>query len=372
MIADIHPILDRSQTFPGEVRHAGQFTLGDATTSDADVVLGAGWSLYCLDIANDRAVFVELPADTDLAKAPFAYAAQFEQAQRAAFVPLDALPALADKVTPPANTALLMSTGRCGSTLASRIFAQIPGVWSLSEPDWFTNLAFARFDLAPARLDMLIKACTALSCRPPRPDQADTVVLKPRSEMMAQAGAYVGTLKDAKAVFLYRDCFGYVNSLYRFAQRMQGVKDPARGSPSWEVARQLSTINAPPSLLEDYFTPEEDIAIMDLMVLGWTLRMRAYLEATSDGMQVTPIHYADLNTDRTSQTRLLLERCGIDTAYLEAALHGFDRDAHSGSAGENAVAAEPISDGQRNRIAALLDRWGLPDYAHERLAPIGV
>jgi hypothetical protein len=370
MIADIHPILGRSETFPGEVRHAGQFTLGSATQAAADVVLGVGWSLYCLDIANDRAVFVELPADVDLARAPFAYAAQFAQAKRAAIVPLDALPALADQVIQTANVALLMSTGRCGSTLASRIFAQIPGVWSLSEPDWFTNLAFARFDLTPARLKMLIKSCTALSCRPPNPDQVQTVVLKPRSEMMVQASAYVDALPDANAVFLYRDCFGYVNSLYRFAQRMLGVKDPAPHSPEWEIGRQLGTINAPKAILADYFGPDEKIPFMDLMVLGWSLRMGAYLQATGGGMQVSPIHYADLNRDRAGQTHRLLESCGIDTAHLETALHGFDSDAHAGSAGENTVAAEPISETQRARIRTLLDRWGLPDYVDERLASL--
>lgn len=370
MIADIHPILDRSQTFPGEVRHAGQFTLGAATQAAADVVLGAGWSLYCLDIANDRAVFVELPADVDLATAPFAYAAQFAQATRAAIIALDALPALADQITQPANVALLMSTGRCGSTLASRIFAQIPGVWSLSEPDWYTNLAFSRFDLTPARLDMLIKACTALSCRPPNPDQVETVVLKPRSEMMVQAGAYVDALPDANAVFLYRDCYGYVNSLYRFAQRMLGVKDPAPDSPEWEIGRKLGTINAPKPMLADYFGPDEEIAFMDVMVVGWSLRMGAYLQATGGGMRVSPIHYADLNRDRAGQTRHLLESCGIDAAHLETALHGFDSDAHAGSAGENTVAAEPISDAQRARIGTLLDRWGMPDYVDERLAPL--
>ncbi len=370
MIADIHPILDRSQTFPAEVRNAGQFTLGTGTQAAADVVLEQGWSLYCLDIANDCAVFVELPPEVDLAAAPFAYAAQFAQATRAAIVPLDALPALADQIPQPANVALLMSTGRCGSTLASRIFAQIPGVWSLSEPDWLTNLAFARFDLAPERRDMLIKTCTALTCRPPNPDQVQTVVLKPRSEMLVQAAAYVNALPEARAVFLYRDCYGYVNSLYRFAQRVQGVKDPAPGSPAWEVGRQLSTINAPPTLLADYFRADEDIQLLDMMVLGWSLRMGAYLQAAGGGMRVAPIHYKDLNTDREGQTRVLLESCGIDAAHLDAAMIAFDRDAHSGSAGENTVAATPISDAQRDRIAALLERWGLPDYVSERLDPL--
>jgi hypothetical protein len=312
-----------------------------------------------------------LPSATDLAEAPFAYAAQFEGAQRAATVPFEALPDLASQVPEPESLAILMSTGRCGSTLASRIFAQIPGVWSVSEPDWFTNLAFGRFGLDPTLRDTLIAACTRLSCRPPNPTSAHSVILKPRSEMMIQSAAYVDVLKGANAVFLYRDCYGYVNSLYRFAQRVQGVKDPARGSREWEFGRQMSTINAPEKLLGDFFGEDEEVHLLELMTLAWVLRMRAFLRATSVGMRVTPIHYKDLTSDRSGQTGLLLDSCGIDSAHLQVALRGFDKDAHSGSAGENAVAAEPISPAQRNRVAQLVERWGMSDYLSDRLQPLG-
>ncbi len=371
MKATVSEIAERNQGFPAEVRHPGQFRLTGPTRTDAEIVLGHGWSLYCLDVPGDRAIFVELPENTDLSTAPFVYGAQFHGAVRAATLPLGILPDLAREVEEAPNVGLLMSTGRCGSTLASRIFTQIPGVWSLSEPDWFTNLAFTRFDLADAQRDSLIAACTRLTCRPPTGMQVDAIVLKPRSEMMIQAAAYVDVLKGLHAVFLYRDCFGYVNSLYRFAQRVQGVKDPAPGSGPWEIGRQLATINAPAKVLAEYFGSVEDIQLVDLMALGWALRMRAYLEARSGGMSVAPLHYDDLTSDKRLQTGVLLESCGLDARHLEIAMKGFDRDAHSGSAGENAIAAEPISDAQRARVAELIARWGMSDYVTDRLPPVG-
>ena len=38
----------------------------------------------------------------------------------------------------------IYSVGRCGSTLASQIFAQIPGVVNISEPYALSNLVVAR------------------------------------------------------------------------------------------------------------------------------------------------------------------------------------------------------------------------------------
>ncbi len=353
---------------PVELRRPDQFELADPVEASLDTVLDPEWSLYCLDIEEDRAMFVELPAGFDLARAPFAYAAQFENAIRAAFVPLDELPSLAKEVPQTANVALLMSTGRCGSTLASRIFAQIPGVWSLSEPDWFGNLTFARFDLDPAKTLSLIEACTRLTCRPPVGANVNTIVLKPRSEMIIQASSYIEALPDARAVFMYRDCFGYVNSIYKFVQRIQinFAQDP----DFKEAARRFTTMNGPASILDDYFDSDEDLQIIDYMTLGWALRVKAYLGASANGMKVAPLHYADLTNDRHAQTKLLLESCGIDQCHVDVALRGFEKDAHSGSVGENAVPAEPITDAQRHRISELVARWGMPDFVNDRLPPI--
>ena len=366
----VYKIADRTQVSPAEVRHPGQFTLEQPLQTDVEIVLGVNWSLYCLDMQRDRALFVELPMDTDLSAAPFVYGAQFDGALRVASVPLELLPDLAMQVPEPGSVSLVMSTGRCGSTLASRVLARIPGVWSLSEPDCFTNLALARFELTQGQLQTLIAACTRLTCRPPAGSQTETVVLKPRSEMMVQAPDYVGALTGMAAVFLYRDCFGYVNSLYRFAQRVAGMTDPAAGSALWEVGRRFCTINAPTAFLRDFFEDGEDIRMMDLMTLAWTLRMRAYLEAPVVRRGVAPIHYADLTSDRRSQTALLLRSCRVDIRHLDEALQGFDRDSHSGSAGENAVTAKSMTDREHARVAELTDRWGISDYVKDRLPPI--
>ena len=86
-------------------------------------------SLYCLDHANQRALFVDTPPEVDLLQAPFYFIAQYQAAQRLIAVPYATLHALAREVElDPQRIILFYSTGRCGSTLFSHVLNQTPNV----------------------------------------------------------------------------------------------------------------------------------------------------------------------------------------------------------------------------------------------------
>ena len=371
MPTEVSEIIGRTQRSPVEVRHVGQFQLGRSGRAESDIVLGENWSLYCLDMANETAIFVETLPEADFLASPFMYAEQYNSARRVAKLDFQELPELAANVPQPENLAILMSTGRCGSTLASRIFAQVPGVLSISEPDWPTNLAFARFELEDRLRDKLIASCARLTCKLPMESQTTTVVIKPRSEMMTQAGAYIDQLKGYNGVFLYRDCHGYVNSIYRFAQRILESLDHKRGSEEWNLVRNFTTIGASEAVLDDYFGSEEVVDVVDLMTLAWVLRMGAYKNAPSSEMNVTPIHYNDLNADRARNTQLLLEACGVSAEYTKIALKGFEEDSQAGVRDIDVTKGEPITDRHKSRISELLARWGWDDYKESRLTVPG-
>jgi len=70
------------------------FTVIEGESISPQIVLdNPDVSLYCLDDANQRALFCELPPGIDLSQPPFYYQEQFEQAQRLIAVPC---PLLAD------------------------------------------------------------------------------------------------------------------------------------------------------------------------------------------------------------------------------------------------------------------------------------
>ena len=108
------------------------FVLQEAGVVPAGTVLGASVDLYCLDDANRRALFAELPDGVDPAGAPFFYLTQYQQALRLYAVAYETL-----HERPPT------SPTRCyvGHSPALRLHAaearaldQVDGVRSISEP----------------------------------------------------------------------------------------------------------------------------------------------------------------------------------------------------------------------------------------------
>lgn len=369
MTAYLHEITARSKDFGPQLSSPADFTLGPGQEVSPDMILASpDWSLYCLDFAEGKALFVEMPAGTNLAEAAFVYGAQFDLAQRAITVPLNSLENLANQIPLPANLAFLFSTSRCGSTLASRILAQLPNVWSLSEPDCYTNLAFERFTLPDGRAKSIIGAATRLLCRPPRGQNIDTIVIKPRSEAIMQAELFVQALPEARNIFLYRDAEGYVNSLYQFVQRALGAELFFSSVESWRVDWPYISVNAPLTLLDDYFGKEHgEISRPEVHTMAWLIRIEGYLAALDHGMPFQALHYHDLNTNRRAETERLLEGCGISTAHLDRAMRGFEKDSHSGAVTDNSHEAIPMDTEQRARVYAMLHRIGKSNYLTTRL-----
>ena len=113
---------------PFDIVSADDFQVQPGRSIDPRVVLEQPTvSLYCLDHANQRALFVDMPPEVDLLQAPFYFIAQYEAAQRLIAVPYATLHALAGEVKlDPQRIILFYSTGRCGSTLFSHVLNQSP------------------------------------------------------------------------------------------------------------------------------------------------------------------------------------------------------------------------------------------------------
>ena len=147
---------------------------------------------------------------------------QFAEARRAVLMPFERLISTSGAIAPPASLAFLFSTGRCGSTLASRIFAQLPEVWSLSEPEYMANIAMARNSLGQDQTAELVRAATLWTCRPPNGRKPGIIVIKMRSEAILAAEACHRAFPGAYNVFMYRDLLGFSNSAFKFGQRVLG------------------------------------------------------------------------------------------------------------------------------------------------------
>jgi hypothetical protein len=369
MTAILSGISSRHKTFVGAVASPADFTLENGREVAPEFVLSTpDWSLYTIDVEKSLAMFVELPPDTDLAAAPFVYMTQFDLARQAVVMPLHELEPLSQLVPLPKNFGMLFSTGRCGSTLASRILAQVPGVWSLSEPDSLENLAFARFLLPQEKMVPLLRAATRLLFRPPPGRYINNFVVKPRSESIVQAPEYALALPDSRNVFMYRDALGFVNSFHQFTQKILG-SELFNSSDSWKIIWLYLSVNAPHELMNDYFPDyRSEVDYVKVQVIGWIIRLKAYDAALKHGINMQPLHYNDLNNSRQTATVRLLEALAIPLEHLNLAMQGFAGDSQEGTGGDRALPAVPLDETQRQTVLNLLKRWGHPDYKTSHLS----
>ena len=373
MHADLMEITARSKAYAANQSAISDFSFRPSgQISEADLLGSPDWTLYCLDLPSKRALFVGLPSGSDLPKAAFAYVQQFTAARRAALMSFDQLIAASRRITPPADLTILFSTGRCGSTLASRILSRVPKVWSLSEPDYLTNLAVARLTLAPDELTDLIRAATLWTCRPPGGRSPETIVIKPRSEPVLIANACQRAFPASRNIFMYRDYLGYTNSCFKFIQRVMGPEDFfAEGffaGDAWLALWDFVMVGLPVSYLEEWIAPDHGpIDWAEFLTLVWSLRIEGYLRALRQGMTFTAIHYQDLNIDRVKETTRLLETCGVSVQHLDQAITAFAEDSQKGSVGANVTPARPLNANETARAVALLARMGRRDYVDGRL-----
>jgi hypothetical protein len=225
MPAELLDIIGRRRPSPIGLVEPTDFEVVPAGPADPEVVQRPTLSLYCLDPSRRRGLFVECDPSVDLAAAPFYYQAQFENARRLVAVPYGEMHQLAQALEEPDDRlVLLYSTGRCGSTLLSRAFAQVPGVVSLSEPDVVTQLVGLRptDGSLDSEIESLAADCVKLLCKPgvgpaePRSPGAPTRwVLKFRSMGIELGDLLHRAFPRARSMFLYRGAQAVVESSLR-------------------------------------------------------------------------------------------------------------------------------------------------------------
>lgn len=332
MSATLHDIVERSGVGTVPRARLDNFRLGEGHGVDpAHALRDPRFSLYCVDHARRRVLFVETPPTIDLAAAPFVHATQFEAATRVIAMDLADLHALAERDPPrDEQITLVFTMGRAGSTLLSAAYRAAPGVVSLSEPDVLGDLD-RRHALgldADATLIGSIRSALRVLCRPygaASPPRA--WVFKLRRQALFQGALYGAALPAARRIYLYRSAPGWIRSVMRIDRDRTPDPDAPRDP---EARRRLTSYVAP--RLADYLAdPSTDRSAPAIGATYWRAHLAQYCRLVAGGLDFVAVRYRVLRDAPDAIMARLCAHSGIEPVAPEALRAVFARDAQAGT-----------------------------------------
>lgn len=325
LIATTHEILDRPNNSPSLVADLRKdFRLGEIEQVPVEIILeNPNVSLYGLDFRNRSAVFVEIPADTNLSHAPFYFNTQFQKAKRVLTIPFETMIKVSKSVTIDDDRLIFIySVGRCGSTLASQIFAQIPGVINISEPFALSQLVIAR-NTRKAREDELVallEAAIRLLCK----TEADTAWVVKGQSFVIELGDWLHNIYPyTKNLFLYRHAETWLESGLRAFSR--GVEETDEEK---KIRRELLGSLVPAIAQYDAELTLSHTGILSLM---WLTAMEQYVQYSRMGIEMLAIRYASWLSAPRKTAEAMLEYCGCKPADMTAIYETLNRDSQADS-----------------------------------------
>ena len=369
------PILHKYRATPTGWARLSDYTLGDGqTVSAAAVLTDPSLSLYCLDEPQQQFVFVQTPPTVDLSQAPFFFQAQFEHATHVVTVPFKTMLALAEQSQPDDSALILLySVGRCGSTLLSEAFNQLPEVASLSEPDVFTDLLRLREPdgSRDAEISELLHACLVALMKPLPPKRPLFWAIKFRSYGVELADLIADRFPHARPLFMYRNAEDWAISTTRAFQKLASDKGAVGTASERAWARRTvhlrraahgllgSSLPKPVRRLIHQFDQKAGIlgehstrlrtrffpalrpylpqlqtgrlTRMEYITLEWVSGMCRYLTLHEQGRHLLAFRYEELIERPEEMLAQLFAYCGLPQTAVSQTLPAFAHDSQRGT-----------------------------------------
>ena len=311
-------------------------------------------TLYCLDHANPRALFVENAPGVDLSQAPFFYHAQYENTVNLYGVSYDTLHALAKDIVLDSHRLIFVySVGRAGSTLVGAALNAVDGVVGISEPDVFTQLVTFR-DFGGSNkeeISALVNSCMKLQCKPTEqiPNPVAWAV-KFRSFSIELGDLLYEHFPDSKNIFLYRDAESWMQSAGRAFVEDGDAVETRTFFQGW-----FGTLV--PSIAKHVSENGPLLSMSSLGAQAWLAAMERYLEMHENGIPLMAFRFDDIKAAREEAVMQIIEYCGLSNADMEAVYKLLERDSQADSPIAQEILAGrdfKLSDQHRADIAQAL------------------
>ena len=370
-------IEDKHRRHIGHVARLEDFTITrQGEVSVTAVVDNPAVTLYCLDDKARQAVFVELPPDVDLAKAPFVYLTQHEQAQRLFTMPYETFHKVAASLPPVTRPIFLHITGRSGTTLLSHAFNKSGLVKSLAEPDvvsQFSNLRHCSEASREAELQRLAQSTIHFLFKNDHAPSIEAHAMKFRNQAVPVMDLFQTAFPEGRSLFLYRDVVGFTASFQRIF-RKAGFPE-RQPFADWQQNSAIS-LSGDLSHVANYLGRiEGEITIAQQCALWWLAVMDWYLAQHERGVPAMAIDFSDLVGAQEETLAAIFRYCGLSPEGIARGLRAYTRDSQENTflARENpheinqrGLTSEELHDVQA--IMARHPKFGQPGFAVPTIA----
>ena len=328
LIATTFEIVDRPHHPPFRGADLRNFHLGETGQWPAGEILeNPHITLHGLDFEKRQAILVETPSDVNLSHAPFYSITQFEKAERIWTVSFETMLQLAQSVAVDDKRLIsIYSVGRCGSTLASQIFAQVPGVISISEPGALSQLVIVRNSGAHSEDDLvaLLKATVCLLCKTP----AETAWVIKGQSFVIELGDWLHEIyPQTRNLFLYRHAETWLRSGLRAYSRVFEGTDEERRARENERRGVLGALVPPIANYDANLL----LSHAEMLALMWLRAMERYAQYCTMGMEMLAIRYASWRSAPRETAEAMLEYCRCRPADMTAIWETLNRDSQAGT-----------------------------------------
>jgi hypothetical protein len=328
MNATTYEILGKQRAGPFDLADIKDFRLREQGQLPAERILAnPNLTLYSLDFEHRQAVFVETPSDVKLSTAPFYFITQYEQAVSLLTVSFEDMIQLAETVNIDDRRLIFIhSVGRSGSTLASQIFAQVPGVVNISEPDALTLLVKVRHSEEGERAELvaLLKATLGMLCK----TQAKTAwVIKGRSYVFELVDWLHDIYPRTKNLFLYRHAETWLQSCLRAYS--DGVESTTAETQARENRIRAFMKPLVPAIAQ--YDAAQHLSHVSILALIWLSAMESYIAYQKMDIEMLAIRYAYWRSRPRETAEAMLEYCQCKPTDLTAVYDTLTRDSQAGT-----------------------------------------
>lgn len=359
-MVEILDIQQKRKSYPIAIAGLDDFSCIPAGQAEPEILLqNPNISLYCLDDARQRAIFVETPPEINIAEHPFLYQAQYEHARRLFAVTYETLGQVVSGI-PANNTPLVLihSIGRSGSTLISKAFQEIDTITSLSEPDVYTQIVDLRTSGGERddELTELVRSATKMLFKPSFTRGSAMWVIKFRSFCIQIADLLVAAFPDARSLFLYRNIDKWIISNARAFIPLFADTPP-------EQMREVVASLAPlvPLLAVRLQESTAEVTWIEFLTLMWLSNVHRYVRMHRAGIPMLAIRYEDMVARPTQTLRTVFAYLGVRDDTVDAAVQAFNKDSQEGSIiSRDAVSSQGaigIDEQQWDQVRDVLRRY---------------